>query len=77
MGLSDKRVLITGADRGIGKGIALAFAKTGARIAAHGLIDEKQGAVLVEELLRAGSPEARCFNGDLREASMSGTTFSP
>lgn len=65
--LRDKSVLITGADRGIGKGIALAFAKAGARVAAHALIDARQAADLVDELQKAGSREARCFGGDLRE----------
>jgi 3-hydroxybutyrate dehydrogenase len=62
-----KTVLITGADRGIGKGIALAFAKTGARIAAHGLIDSAEASGLVAELQEAGSPQARYFGGDLRD----------
>lgn len=65
--LRGKSVLITGADRGIGKGIALAFAKAGARIAAHGLIDADHGARLVEELQKAGSVEVRYFAGDLRD----------
>jgi 3-hydroxybutyrate dehydrogenase len=65
--LRGKSVLITGADRGIGKGIALAFAKAGARIAAHGLIDADQASHLVAELQEAGSVQARCFGGDLRE----------
>ncbi len=65
--LSGKSVLITGADRGIGKGIALAFANAGARIAAHGLIDAKQALHLVRELQEAGSTQARYFGGDLRD----------
>jgi 3-hydroxybutyrate dehydrogenase len=65
--LRGKAVLVTGADRGIGKGIALAFAKAGARIAAHGLINAEQAAQLVDELHAAGSIHARSFGGDLRE----------
>ena len=66
-GLSGKSVLITGADRGIGKGIALALAKRGARVAAHGLIDTGEASHLVEELREAGSADARYFGGDLRD----------
>lgn len=65
--LRGKSVLITGADRGIGKGIALAFAKAGARIAAHGLIDADQASRLVGELQDAGSVHTRYFGADLRE----------
>jgi 3-hydroxybutyrate dehydrogenase len=64
--LRGKSVLITGADRGIGKGIALAFAKAGARIAAHGLVDADAASRLVAELHQAGSTQARYFGADLR-----------
>ena len=64
--LNGKSVLVTGADRGIGKGIALAFAKAGARIAAHGLIEPDEAARLMAELHAAGSPHSRYFGGDLR-----------
>ncbi|MEA3173239.1 MAG: 3-hydroxybutyrate dehydrogenase [Gammaproteobacteria bacterium] len=62
-----KSVLITGADRGIGKAIALAFAKTGARVAAHGLADPDEALRLSAELRAAGSPDVRFFGGDLRD----------
>jgi 3-hydroxybutyrate dehydrogenase len=64
--LRGKSVLITGADRGIGKGIALAFAKAGARVAAHGLIEPNEARHLIAELQEAGSPQGRYFGGDLR-----------
>ncbi len=67
--LSDKAALVTGADRGIGKGIALAFAKAGARIAAHGLAGPDEALGLIAELRQAGSPEVRFFGGDLREVN--------
>jgi 3-hydroxybutyrate dehydrogenase len=65
--LSDKSVLITGADRGIGKSLALAFAKAGARVAAHGLMEANEASRLIAELLAAGSPQAKYFGGDLRD----------
>jgi 3-hydroxybutyrate dehydrogenase len=65
--LRGKSVLITGADRGIGKGIALAFARAGAQVAAHGLIDRDAASALIAELQAAGSPEGRYFGGDLRD----------
>jgi 3-hydroxybutyrate dehydrogenase len=65
--LSGKSVLITGADRGIGKSVALAFAKAGARVAAHGLVEPDEAQRMIAELQAAGSPESRYFGGDLRD----------
>jgi 3-hydroxybutyrate dehydrogenase len=65
--LRDKSALVTGADRGIGKGIALAFAKAGARVAAHGLMEANEASRLIAELQAAGSPQAKYFGGDLRD----------
>ena len=67
--ISGKLVLVTGADGGIGKGVVLAFAKDGARIAAHGLAPPEQASELIAELKGAGSPDARFFPGDLRDVS--------
>ena len=65
--LRGRSVLITGADRGIGKSLALAFAKAGARVAAHGLIEPGEAEHLIAELQAAGSPESRYLGGDLRD----------
>jgi 3-hydroxybutyrate dehydrogenase len=67
--LNGKSLLVTGADRGIGKGIALAFAKQGACIAAHGLIGPTEASKLIAELRQAGSPDACFFGGDLRDVN--------
>jgi 3-hydroxybutyrate dehydrogenase len=67
--LRDKSVLVTGADRGIGKGIALAFAKAGARVAAHGLLEANEASRLNAELQAGGSPRAKYFSGDLRDVN--------
>jgi 3-hydroxybutyrate dehydrogenase len=67
--LSGKSVLVTGAERGIGKDIALAFARMGARVAAHGLAGPDEALRLIAELQQAGSPAARFFGGDLRDVS--------
>jgi len=67
--LRDKSVLVTGADRGIGKSIALAFAKAGARVAAHGLLEANEASRLNAELQEGGSPRAKYFGGDLRDVN--------
>jgi 3-hydroxybutyrate dehydrogenase len=67
--LRGKSVLITGADRGIGLGIALAFANAGARIAAHGLIEPAEALKLLAQLQAAGSAQVSYFGGDLRDVS--------
>lgn len=64
--LTGKTALVTGSERGIGKGIALALAKAGARIAAHGLADDDEARTLLTQLKQAGSPDAVFLGGDLR-----------
>jgi 3-hydroxybutyrate dehydrogenase len=60
-------VLVTGADRGIGKAIALAFARAGARIAAHGIASSREASNLTAELGAAGGVDNCFFGGDLRD----------
>jgi 3-hydroxybutyrate dehydrogenase len=66
MDLTGKTALVTGSERGIGRGIALELARGGARIAAHGLATAEEARQLLAELRQAGSPEATFFGGDLR-----------
>jgi NAD(P)-dependent dehydrogenase (short-subunit alcohol dehydrogenase family) len=54
--LSNKRVIVTGASRGIGRGIATAFAKEGCRLAIG---------ARTEEAIQATAEELRPFAGDL------------
>jgi 3-hydroxybutyrate dehydrogenase len=67
--LTGKTALVTGSERGIGKGIALAMANAGARVAAHGLANDDEARALVTELRQAGSPDAIFLGGDLRHVS--------
>ena len=67
MTLLDKKVLITGAGRGIGKGIALAFAEAGADVAITGLTDTGVNAVAAE--VRALGNAALPLTGDATKAA--------
>jgi len=46
----DKRIIVTGATRGLGRAVALGFAREGARVAASYSADEGSAARLAEEL---------------------------
>ena len=61
--LEGKTAIITGASRGIGKGIALTFAKQGANIAFTYLSSEEKAKALVEELSAFGV-KAKGFKSD-------------
>jgi 3-oxoacyl-[acyl-carrier protein] reductase len=55
MKLKNKVALITGAGRGIGKAIALEFAKEGAKVVVNYLHSEREANEIVEEIKRIGS----------------------
>src|SRR5262245_18892191 len=65
--LEGKSALVTGSAQGIGLAIARALASAGARIAVHGLASKEQQAASVAEVRKAGSPEARFFEADMRD----------
>jgi 3-hydroxybutyrate dehydrogenase len=66
--LNGKTALVTGSVQGIGLAIATELARSGARIAVHGIADEAQIADVIARLHKAGAPEARFFGGDLRDS---------
>ena len=61
--LRGKAMLITGATDGLGRAAALALARRGAIVLAHGR-DPKKGAALVTALTNAGAQEARFYRAD-------------
>lgn len=65
--LEGRKALITGGDSGIGRAVAIAFAREGARVAINYLDVEQSDADSLAELLRAESKELVQLPGDLRE----------
>lgn len=59
MKLKNKNVLITGGSRGIGKAIAMGFAKEGANVAFNYVTDEKKAKSTLDELEQFGT---QCFS---------------
>jgi len=53
--LQDKVAIITGSRRGIGKGIALAFAKEGCKVVVSDYVEDKIGKNTVNEIKKLGS----------------------
>jgi NAD(P)-dependent dehydrogenase (short-subunit alcohol dehydrogenase family) len=65
--LTGKRALITGGDSGIGRAVAIAFAREGADVAIAHLPEEKADADDTVSLVREAGRNAVCLPGDVRE----------
>lgn len=68
MSMNGKRILVTGAGTGIGRGIALAFAKEGATVAVHYSHSSAGAEGVVKEITGAGG-KAAAFKADFAEAA--------
>ena len=66
--LAGRMALVTGSTSGIGLAIAKALAGAGAKIAVHGLATPEEAAAAVAAVKAAGAPDAKFFDGDLRDA---------
>ena len=65
--LTDRKVLITGGDSGIGRAVAIAFAREGADVAINDLPDEEEDAREVVDLIQKAGRKAVALPGDIRE----------
>jgi len=64
MKLKDKVALVTGSSRGVGKAIALAFAKEGAKVMVNYTSNEKAANEVLETIQKMGG-QARMFKADV------------
>jgi len=64
-----KTVLITGAARGIGEGIALAFGRAGYAVAVNYVTQKEKAEKVAQAVRAAGAPEADIFKGDVRDTA--------
>lgn len=62
-----KNIIVTGASRGLGKEIALAFGRSGARVIVHFVSRKQEAEAVAEAIVRAGG-EAIPFKADVRLA---------
>ena len=63
-----KTVLITGASRGIGRELALAFGKAGYAVGVNFNKETAKAEAVVQEIFEAGNKEAEVFACDVRDS---------
>ena len=63
-----KTVLVTGASRGIGRELALAFGKAGYAVGVHYHKEKAKAEAVVQEIFEAGNKEAEIFGCDVRDS---------
>jgi len=64
--LAGRKALITGGDSGIGRAVAIAYAREGADVAINYLPEEEEDAKEVVEMIRAAGRKAVALPGDIR-----------
>jgi NAD(P)-dependent dehydrogenase (short-subunit alcohol dehydrogenase family) len=74
--LEGRKALITGGDSGIGRAVAIAFAREGADVAIAHLPEEQQDADATVELVRAAGRTAVSLAGDLRDEEFAAAVVS-
>ena len=67
--LAGRKALITGGDSGIGRAVAIAFAREGADVAINYLPQEEEDAKAVVALIEKAGRQAVALPGDLRDAA--------
>lgn len=65
--LKNRKALITGGDSGIGRAVAIAYAREGADVAINYLPDEEEDAREVVELIKKAGRKAVAIPGDIRD----------
>jgi 3-oxoacyl-[acyl-carrier protein] reductase len=64
-----KTVLITGASRGIGRSLALAFGKAGYAVAVNAITQKEKAEETAKQAIALGSPDAEAFIADVRDSA--------
>ncbi|MBE0467735.1 MAG: 3-oxoacyl-[acyl-carrier-protein] reductase [Candidatus Desulforudis sp.] len=65
MNLDGRTALVTGASRGIGRAVALAFAGAGANVVINYVRNARAGQEVADEALRTGAPRVLLFQADV------------